>query len=122
MKIHAMIETAVGVQNVYQIAGYSKRVDAITIGGQDLTADMGIEKTKDNAGIDYARKQIIMAAKANNGDIFAAEKLKALGVHASETAWVGRDIDHVISNNSSIDDLYEQIKNLVSGHLVAMAA
>ena len=64
----------------------------------------------------------IMAAKANNGDIFAAEKLKALGVHASETAWVGRDIDHVISNNSSIDDLYEQIKNLVSGHLVAMAA
>ncbi|MBI9067904.1 MAG: HpcH/HpaI aldolase/citrate lyase family protein [Salinivirgaceae bacterium] len=68
MKIHAMIETAVGVQNVYQIAAYSKRVDAITIGGQDLTADMGIEKTKDNAGIDYARKQIIMAAKANGID------------------------------------------------------
>ena len=64
----------------------------------------------------------IMAGKANNGDVFAAEKLKALGVHASETAWVGRDIDHVISNNSSIDDLYEQIKNLVSDHLVAMAA
>jgi len=68
MNIHAMIETAVGVQNVYQIAGYSKRVDAITIGGQDLTADMGIAKTKDNAGIDYARKQIVMAAKANGID------------------------------------------------------
>lgn len=65
MKIHAMIETAIGVQNVYQIASFSKRVDAITIGGQDLTADMGIEKTKDNIGIDYARKQIVMAAKAN---------------------------------------------------------
>jgi hypothetical protein len=64
----------------------------------------------------------IMAAKANNGDIFAAEKLKALGVHASETAWVGRDIDHIISNNTSIDELYTQIKNLVSDHLVAMAA
>ncbi len=64
MKIHAMIETAVGVRNVYDIAKYSKRVDAITIGGQDLTADMGIAKTKDNAGIDYARKQIVMAAKA----------------------------------------------------------
>lgn len=68
MKIHAMIETAVGVQNVYQIAAFSKRVDAITIGGQDLTADMGIVKTKDNAGIDYARKQIVMAAKANGID------------------------------------------------------
>lgn len=68
LKIHAMIETAIGVQNVYQIASFSKRVDAITIGGQDLTADMGIAKTKDNAGIDYARKQIVMAAKANSID------------------------------------------------------
>ncbi len=64
MTIHAMIETAIGVKNVYDIATYSKRVDAITIGGQDLTADMGIVKTKDNAGIDYARKRIVMAAKA----------------------------------------------------------
>ena len=61
----------------------------------------------------------IMAAKANNGDTFAAEKLKALGVHASETAWVGGKIDHIISNNATIDDLYTQIKNLVEDHLVA---
>ena len=62
----------------------------------------------------------IMAGKANNGDTFAAEKLKALGVHASETAWVGKDIDHVISNNTTIDDLYKQIKNLVEDLLVAI--
>jgi hypothetical protein len=55
----------------------------------------------------------IMAAKANHGDIFAAEKLKALGVHASETAWVGTDFDNIIDNNGSIDNLYQQIKNLV---------
>ena len=64
----------------------------------------------------------IMAAKANNGDTFAAEKLKALGVHASETAWVGRDIDYTIQNNSSIDDLFEQIKNLVEDRPASMAA
>ncbi len=68
MNIHAMIETAKGVQNVYKIASYSSRVDAITIGGQDLTADMNIAKTQDNVGIDYARKQIVMAAKANKID------------------------------------------------------
>ena len=55
----------------------------------------------------------IMAAKANHGDIFAKEKLKSLGVHASETAWVGTEFDAVINNNGSIDSLYEQLKNVV---------
>ncbi|OIP82803.1 MAG: hypothetical protein AUK44_06875 [Porphyromonadaceae bacterium CG2_30_38_12] len=68
MKIHIMIETALGVQNVFEIAKFCKRVDAITIGGQDLTADMNIKNTKDGAGIDLARKMIVMAAKANKID------------------------------------------------------
>ncbi len=68
MTVHAMIETALGVQNVFEIAKYSPRVDAITIGGQDLTADMNIKSTKDGSGIDYARKTIVMAAKANRID------------------------------------------------------
>ena len=68
MTIHAMIETALGVQNVFEIAKFSKRVDAITIGGQDLTADMNIHNTKDGSGIDLARKMLVMAAKANNID------------------------------------------------------
>jgi hypothetical protein len=55
----------------------------------------------------------IMAAKANRGDTFAAEKLKALGVHASETAWVGTDFDAVIDNNDSVDALYLQIAKIV---------
>ena len=69
IKLHPMIETAVGVQNAFEIASCHKRVTAITIGGQDLTADMGIANTKDNAGIDYARKAIVMAAKANRIDV-----------------------------------------------------
>ena len=55
----------------------------------------------------------IMAAKANRGDTFATEKLKALGVHASETAWVGTDFDAVIDNNDSVDALYLQIAKIV---------
>ena len=37
-------------------------------------------------------------------------------IHASETAWVGGKIDHVVSNDGSIDDLFNQIKNLVEDH------
>jgi len=64
MRVHPMIETALGVENVFEIAGASKRIDAVTIGGQDLTADMGIIYSKDGIGVDYARRRIVMAAKA----------------------------------------------------------
>jgi citrate lyase subunit beta/citryl-CoA lyase len=69
MTVHAMIETAMGVQNVFEIASKFPRIDAITVGGQDLTADMNIIYTPDGAGIDFARKRIVMAAKASHIDI-----------------------------------------------------
>jgi len=69
MTLHAMIETAMGVQNVFEIASKFDRIDAITVGGQDLTADMNIIYTPDGAGIDFARKRIVMAAKASHIDI-----------------------------------------------------
>jgi len=69
MTLHAMIETAMGVQNVFNIASMFSRVDAITIGGQDLTADMNIIYTPDGLGIDFARKRIVMAAKASHIDV-----------------------------------------------------
>lgn len=69
LTLHAMIETAMGVQNVFNIASMFSRVDAITIGGQDLTADMNIIYTPDGVGIDFARKRIVMAAKASHIDV-----------------------------------------------------
>ena len=69
MTLHAMIETAMGVQNVFNIASQFIRVDAITIGGQDLTADMNIVYTPEGTGIDFARKRIVMAAKASHIDV-----------------------------------------------------
>jgi hypothetical protein len=45
--------------------------------------------------------------------------LERLKVHASEYSWVGGSIDKVIENNSSIDDLFDQIKDLVEYRLVA---
>jgi hypothetical protein len=55
----------------------------------------------------------ILAAKANAGDLYAQTKLKELGVHASETSWVGTNFDSILDNNGSIEGLYTQLKNLV---------
>jgi hypothetical protein len=41
------------------------------------------------------------------------QKLDKLGIHASETSWVGTNFDFVLYNNSSIDDLYEQIREVI---------
>lgn len=40
-------------------------------------------------------------------------------IHASETAWIGKGIDLEIDNNGTIDELFAQIKNLVSEPLDA---
>ena len=43
----------------------------------------------------------------------SGRKLEQLGVHASETAWVGTNFDVILDNNSTLDDLYQQVKRLV---------
>jgi hypothetical protein len=49
-------------------------------------------------------------------------KLAQLKIHASETAWVGGAIDYTVYNDTTIDDLFREIKNLVIDPLVAKAA
>ena len=43
----------------------------------------------------------------------SVRKLEKLGIHASETAWIGTDFDAVLDNNGTLDNLYTQVKNLV---------
>jgi hypothetical protein len=59
------------------------------------------------------------ALGANSGIIPEQELLKKLGIHASETAWVGTEFDHVLDNNNTIDDLFAQVKDLVQDPLDA---
>lgn len=54
-----------------------------------------------------------IASRANRGDLKAQEWLANNNIHSSETAWVGTNFDYVVSNNSSIEELFRQIKNLV---------
>jgi len=55
-----------------------------------------------------------IAVQANRGSGNAQDWLKNEKIHASETAWVGTDFDEILDNNSNIDDLFTQVKGLVS--------
>jgi len=54
-----------------------------------------------------------LAKSANTGDLPALQTLTNLGIHVSETAWVGTEFDVTINNNGSIEQLYNNVKNLV---------
>jgi hypothetical protein len=60
------------------------------------------------------------AISVNKGDrgnmnwALSRAKIEELGIHASETAWVGTKFDAILDNNGDIDDLFKQVKGLVS--------
>jgi len=41
-------------------------------------------------------------------------QLSQLGIHASETSWAGGNIDHAVSNDGTIDELFAQLKTLIT--------
>lgn len=55
-----------------------------------------------------------IAVEANKGHNWAVNELKMSKIHASETAWVGTDFDHVLENDSTIDELYSKTSLIVS--------
>jgi len=66
------------------------------------------------------------AADMNAGDrcmnyMMAKTRMMSLGIHASETAWVGTKFDAVLTNDGSIDDLFSKVKDLVSDPLASSA-
>jgi citrate lyase subunit beta/citryl-CoA lyase len=70
VKIIPLIETALGVENAFQIATASSRVSALFLGGEDLTADLRCKRTKEGNEIDYARKRLVCAARAAGIDVY----------------------------------------------------
>jgi len=59
------------------------------------------------------------AADINAGDrgmnwAMAKHRMEKLGIHASETAWVGTQFDAIMNNNGTIDELFAQVKDLIS--------
>lgn len=58
--IHAMVETALGVESAYEIAAHPAVV-SLGLGEADLASDLG---TSADAALDWARSRIVVAARA----------------------------------------------------------
>jgi len=65
-----LIETAMGVENAFQIASASKRVKALFLGAEDLTADLQCKRTKEGREIEYARTRLVVAARAAGVEVY----------------------------------------------------
>jgi citrate lyase subunit beta/citryl-CoA lyase len=59
-----IIESALGVENAYEIATASDSVVAMAIGLEDYTADLGVQRTQTGQESFYARTRLVNACKA----------------------------------------------------------
>ena len=59
-----ILESALGIENAFEIACASPRIAAITIGLEDYSADLGVPKTQEGAESAWARQRLVNAAKA----------------------------------------------------------
>jgi len=57
-----------------------------------------------------AAKSVNRGSSRDMSWALSKQKMEKLGVHASETAWVGQKFDIVLNNNGSIEELYYQIE------------
>ncbi len=70
VSVMALIETALGVENAYAIASCSKRIKALFLGAEDLTADLQCTRTKEGKEIEYARARVVVAARAAGIEVY----------------------------------------------------
>ena len=52
--------------------------------------------------------------RGNMSWLISKDRITRLGIHASETAWIGGDIDRIISNDGTIDELFSQLQTLIN--------
>ncbi len=102
--IHLMpiIESALGVENAYEIATASENVVALAIGLEDFTADLGVQRTKAGSESFYARTRLINACKAAGiqpidsvfSDVADEEALRASAKNAKALGFEGMGCIH----------------------------
>ena len=59
-----IIESALGVEKSFEIAGASENIVSLAIGLEDYTADLGVARTIEGRESFYARTRLVVAARA----------------------------------------------------------
>ena len=77
-------------------------------GGKVIRVVRGPEPKWYNAAISVNR-----GPDGNSSWALSKAKLEKAGIHSSETAWVGTKFDHVLENNGTLDDLYNQVLKVI---------
>jgi citrate lyase subunit beta/citryl-CoA lyase len=97
-----ILESALGIENAYEIAAAADTVVALTIGLEDYTADLGVPRTKQGDETLYARLRIVNAARAAGlqaidsvfGDVGDMEGLKAWATRSKAVGFEGMGCIH----------------------------
>ena len=97
-----ILESALGLENAFDIASASNAVAALTIGLEDYTADLGVVKTPEGSESLWARSRLVNAAKAAGvqaidsvyGDVADEEGLLRWGQRARGMGFVGMGCIH----------------------------
>ncbi|KOX29268.1 citrate lyase subunit beta [Streptomyces sp. NRRL F-4707] len=98
--LYALLETALGVERAYRIAGAHPALRGIALGEADLRADLGV---RGDAGLDWSRSRVVVAARAAglappsqtvHPDIRDLEGLAASCAHGRALGFLGRAAIH----------------------------
>lgn len=100
--IMPIIESALGIKNAYDIALAHETVCALTIGLEDYTADLGVQRTLDGRESYYARSVIVGAAKSAGiqaidtvfSDVADMEGLRQSVLEAKSLGFEGKGVIH----------------------------
>ena len=107
-----LIETAMGVENAYAIASATKRVKALFLGAEDLTADLQCKRTKEGREIEYARTRLVVAARAAGVDVYDTP---FTDVNDDEGIWTDAQLAKALgfTGKSSISPRHVEVINQV---------
>jgi citrate lyase subunit beta/citryl-CoA lyase len=64
IKIRCLVETCLGALNAYSLATASRRVEALCLGAEDFTLDLGVPRSREGVELAHARGEIALAAGA----------------------------------------------------------
>ncbi|MFF3374361.1 HpcH/HpaI aldolase/citrate lyase family protein [Streptomyces sp. NPDC002680] len=100
LPLHALLETALGIEHAFAIATAHPALHGIALGEADLRADLGV---RGDAGLDWCRSRVVVAARAAglapppqsvHPDIRDLDTLAASCAHGRDLGFLGRAAIH----------------------------